>query len=63
MLEYGTAVEAETGYAEDREFNHQRVALLSTYWWPRPGTDKPLEKTALYTKVGDKICSVGYDKE
>jgi uncharacterized protein len=29
MLEYGTAVEAETGYAEDREFNHQRVALLS----------------------------------
>ena len=31
--------------------------------WPRPGTDKPLEKTALYTKVGDQICSVGYYKE
>jgi hypothetical protein len=34
----------------------------TTYWWPRPGTDKPLEKTALYTKVGDQICSVGYYK-
>ena len=35
----------------------------TTYWWPRPGTDKPLEKTALYTKVGDQICSVGYYKQ
>ena len=35
----------------------------TTYWWPRPGTDKPVEKIALYTKVGDQICSVGYYKE
>ena len=35
----------------------------TTYWWPRPGTDKPLEKTALYTKVGDQICSVGFYKD
>src|SRR5690348_7328745 len=35
----------------------------TTYWWPRPGTDKPLEKTALYTKVEDQICSVGYYKD
>ena len=34
-----------------------------TYWWPRPGSDKPLEKTTFYTKVGDQICSVGYYKE
>ena len=34
-----------------------------TYWWPRPGSDKPLEKTSFYTKVGDQICSVGYYKE
>jgi signal transduction histidine kinase len=34
-----------------------------TYWWPRPGTDKPLEKTSFYTKVGDQICGVGYYKE
>src|SRR6266403_17096 len=30
-----------------------------TYWWPRPGSDKPLEKTSFYTKVGDQICGVG----
>ena len=35
----------------------------TTYWWPRPDTDKPLKKTALYTKVEDQICSVGYYKE
>ena len=34
-----------------------------TYWWPRPGTDKPLQKTNFYTKVGDQICGVGYYKE
>ena len=33
-----------------------------TYWWPRPGSDTPLEKTTFYTKVGDQICSVGYYK-
>jgi signal transduction histidine kinase len=33
------------------------------YWWPRPGTDKPLLKTTFYTKVGDQICGVGYYKE
>ena len=35
----------------------------TTYWWPRPGSDKPLEKTTFYTKVGDQICGVGYYKE
>jgi hypothetical protein len=34
-----------------------------TYWWPRPGSDKPLEKTTFYTKTGDQICGVGYYKE
>ena len=34
-----------------------------TYWWPRPGSDKPLQKTAFYTKIGDQICGVGYYKE
>ena len=34
-----------------------------SYWWPRPGSDKPLEKTTFYTKVGDQICSVGYYKD
>jgi len=35
----------------------------TTYWWPRPGKDKPLEKTSFYTKAGDQICGVGYYKE
>lgn len=34
-----------------------------TYWWPRPGTQTPLEKHTFYTKVGDQICGVGYYKQ
>jgi Single Cache domain 2 len=33
-----------------------------TYWWPRPGSDKPLEKHTFFTKVGDQNCGVGYYK-
>jgi hypothetical protein len=33
-----------------------------TYWWPRPGSIKPLQKHTFYTKVGDQICGVGYYK-
>ena len=33
-----------------------------TYWWPRPGSDKPLEKHTFYTKVGDQDCGVGFYK-
>ena len=35
----------------------------TTYWWPRPESDKPVKKTSFYTKVGDQICGVGYYKE
>ena len=31
----------------------------TTYWWPRPGSDTPLEKTTFYTKAGDQVCGVG----
>jgi Single Cache domain 2 len=34
-----------------------------TYWWPRPGADKPLEKHTFYTKVEDQNCGVGHYKE
>jgi hypothetical protein len=34
-----------------------------TYWWPRPGSDKPLEKHTFYTKVVGQDCGVGYYKE
>jgi len=34
-----------------------------SYWWPRPGSDKPLEKHTFYTKVTGQNCGVGYYKE
>ena len=33
-----------------------------TYWWPRPGSDTPLEKRTFFTKVVDQTCGVGYYK-
>lgn len=33
-----------------------------TYWWPRPGSDNPLEKRTFYTRVADQNCGVGYYK-
>jgi len=33
------------------------------YWWPRPGSDKPLQKQTFYTKVEGQNCGVGYYKE
>ena len=33
-----------------------------TYWWPRPGSDKPLEKHSFFTKIADQNCGVGYYK-
>lgn len=32
------------------------------YLWPRPGSDKNVEKVSFFTKVGDQICGVGYYK-
>ena len=33
-----------------------------TYFWPRPGSEEPLEKHTFYTKVGDQNCGVGFYK-
>ena len=33
-----------------------------TYWWPRPGSDTPLEKHTFFTKVVGQNCGVGYYK-
>lgn len=33
-----------------------------TYMWPRPGEEKPMEKVAYVTKIGDEVCAVGYYK-
>src|SRR5262245_38671362 len=34
-----------------------------TYWWPRPGSEKALEKHTFYTQVTGQNCGVGYYKE
>ena len=34
-----------------------------TYWWPRPGSDKALQKQTFYTKVDGQDCGVGYYKK
>ena len=41
----------------------EREVRETTYWWPRPGSSKPLRKHTFYTKVGDQICGVGYWEE
>ena len=33
-----------------------------TYWWPRPDSDKPMEKHTFYTKIAGQNCGVGYYK-
>ena len=34
-----------------------------SYWWPRPGSDKPFEKHTFYTQVVGQNCGVGYYKQ
>jgi len=34
-----------------------------SYWWPRPGSDKALQKRSYYTKAAGQNCGVGYYKE
>lgn len=45
-----------------RSATEGQIKQLS-YWWPRPGSDKPLEKHTFYTKVEGQNCGVGYYKE
>lgn len=53
------------GYPLGKEIMEKATAgkiLEVTYWWPRPGSDTPLEKHTFYTKVGDQDCGVGFYK-
>jgi hypothetical protein len=59
-------IKGKKGYPLGQEMMQnaaERTIKEVTYWWPRPGTEKPLEKTNFYTKVGDQICGVGYYKD
>jgi hypothetical protein len=57
---------ARKGYPLGKEIMQKategRISEVS-YWWPRPGSDKPLEKHTFYTKVTGQNCGVGYYKE
>ena len=33
-----------------------------SYMWPRPGSDKPVQKVTFVSKAGDQVCAVGYYK-
>src|SRR5689334_23164481 len=47
-------IEGKHGAAFGKEIMHEATEGTIkevTYWWQRPGSDKPLEKTAFYTKV------------
>jgi signal transduction histidine kinase len=41
---------------------HEGKISEVTYMWPRPGEEKPMEKVAYVTKIGDEVCAVGYYK-
>jgi signal transduction histidine kinase len=31
-----------------------------SYMWPRPGSEEPVKKVSLVTKISDQVCAVGY---
>ena len=54
------------GYPLGKEIMEQATegkTLEVTYWWPRPGSENPVEKHTFYTKVGDQTCGVGFYKD
>ena len=54
--------EGKKGYPLGKEIlrnaTYGQVKRL-TYWWPRPGSDKPLEKVTFHTRVEVQNCGVG----
>jgi hypothetical protein len=55
--------EGVSGRERDHAERRRRKDQGGHLWWPRPGSDKPLEKHAFYTRVRDQNCGVGYYKE
>jgi Single Cache domain 2 len=56
--EHLQAIKGKKGYPLGQEMMQnatEGTIKHVTYWWPRPGTDKPLEKTNFYTKVGPDL--------
>jgi signal transduction histidine kinase len=58
-------IKGKKGYPVGKEIMENAVEgeiKQVTYWWPRPGTDTPLEKTSFYTQVAGLDCGVGFYK-
>ena len=59
-------IAGKKGYPVGKEIMEKATEgkiLEVTYWWPRPGSDTPLEKHTFYTKVDDQNCGVGFYKD
>jgi len=59
-------IKGKKGYPLGKEIMQNAVEgkiKVVEYWWPRPGSDKPLEKRTFYTKVEDQNCGVGFYKQ
>jgi len=61
-----TEIKGKKGYPLGKEIMTNaaegKIKQVS-YWWPRPGSDTPLEKHTFYTKVAGENCGVGYYKD
>ena len=58
-------IKGKKGYPVGKEIMENAVEgeiKQVTYWWPRPGTETPLEKTSFYTQVAGLDCGVGFYK-
>jgi len=59
-------IKGKKGYPLGKEIMQNAVdgkIKQVNYWWPRPGSDKPLEKQTFYTKVEGQNCGVGFYKQ
>jgi hypothetical protein len=59
-------IKGKKGYPLGKEImEHAAAGQIKqvSYWWPRPGSDTPLEKHTFYTKVASENCGVGYYKD
>ncbi len=61
-----TEIKGKKGYPLGKEIMQNategKIKQVS-YWWPRPGSDKPLLKHTFYTKVANDNCGVGFYKD
>jgi hypothetical protein len=55
-------IEGKKGYPLGKEILRNAIdeqVKRHTYWWPHPGSDKPLEKVTFHARVEGQNCGVG----